>query len=174
MLKCFKRWWVEEEGVAMLEAVMLFPTMLVLMMGVYDIGNGIVLAEKTISASQIAADLVSRNRTMDSAGIEEVVSGATLAFEPFAVSSFGIDVASIRFDENKDPEVLWRETRNMGANNAAVASTSGLGEEGDGMIIVTVKFTYTPMFAKYFTTPLNFEEVAFSRGRRSPTVTWGG
>lgn len=167
-------WIAGEDGVAVMEAAMLLPVMMVLLMGVYDLGNGITLSARTVSSSQIAADLVSRNRAVDSVEVEDIIQGAKLAFEPYAPTGFGIDVASIRFDVDGNPEILWRETRDMLPNDQAVASVAGLAEEGEGMIIVTVRYSYQPMFSKFFTGPLDFSEVAFARGRRSPTVTWGG
>lgn len=170
--KIIQSWLKNEEGVAVMEAAMLFPVILVLLMGVYDLGNGIALAEKSITSSQIAADLVSRNRTMNAADLDDLIEGAKLAFEPYDTHDFGIDVVSVAFDQNKDPVILWRETRDMLPNNVAVASVAGLAPEGEGMIIVTVKYAYTPMFSKFFTDDIGFSEVAFARGRRSPTVVW--
>lgn len=167
-----RNWLSNEDGVAVMEAAMLFPVILVLLMGVYDIGNGIALAQKSITSSQIAADLVSRNRTMDATNLDDLIEGAKLAFEPYDTHDFGIDVVSIAFDQSKNPVVLWRETRDMLPNNVAVASVAGLAPEGEGMIIVTVNYAYTPMFSKFFTEDIDFSEVAFARGRRSPTVVW--
>lgn len=167
-----RNWLSNEDGVAVMEAAMLFPVILVLLMGVYDLGSGIALAQKSITSSQIAADLVSRNRTMDATNLDDLIEGAKLAFEPYDTHSFGIDVVSIAFDQNKNPVVLWRETRDMLPNNVAVASVAGLAPEGEGMIIVTVNYAYTPMFSKFFTDDIDFSEVAFARGRRSPTVVW--
>lgn len=168
----FKRWIGEDDGVAVMEAAMLFPVILVLLMGAYDIGNGIGLAQKSITSAQIAADLVSRNRTMNTQNLEDLIDGAKLAFEPYTTDQFGIDIVSIAFDQKKNPVILWRETRDMLPNNTAVASVAGLAPEGEGMIIVTVKYAYTPMFSKFFTDDIDFSEVAFARGRRSPTVVW--
>jgi len=167
-----EEWTENEDGVAVMEAALLFPPMLVLMMGVFDLGNGIVLSQKTITASQIAADLVSRNRTIDASGLEDIISGSKLAFEPYGLSSYGVDIVSVEFDADQNPDILWRETRDMSPNDVSVASVAGLGEQGDGMIIVTVKYSYVPKFSHFFTGTLDFTEVAFTRGRRSPTVTW--
>ncbi len=167
-----RKWVVEEDGVALMEAVMLFPPMVTLLMGVFDLGNGIVLSQKTITSSQVAADLVSRNRTMDTANLTDIIEGAKLPFEPFALVDFGIDVVSIEFDANQDPDILWRHTENMTPNDVAVNSVKGMAAEGEGIIIVTVRYTYVPQFAKFFTGDLEFSETAFTRGRRSATVTW--
>jgi Flp pilus assembly protein TadG len=167
-----RKWIVEEDGLALMEAAMLFPPMITLLMGVYDLGNGIVVSQKTITSSQIAADLVSRNRTMNTTNLNDIIEGAKLAFEPYHMVNFGIDVVSIEFDAEKHPDILWRRTENMPPNDTAVNSVDGFAEQGEGMIIVTVQYTYIPRFAKFFTGNMDFSEVAFTRGRRSSTVTW--
>ena len=167
-----RRWLVDEDGLAMMEAVMLFPPMMTLLLGVFDLGNGIILSQKTIAASQVAADLVSRNRTMDSANLTDIIEGAKLAFEPYELLDFGIDVVSIEFDADQSPQILWRHTENMPPNDSAVQSVNGFSDEGEGIIIVTVQYSYAPQFSKIFTGNMNFSEVAFTRGRRSSTVTW--
>ncbi len=169
-----KSWYYNQEGVAALEAAMLFPPMLSLLFGTFDLGNGIVLSQKTITASQVAADLVSRNRTVDSASIEDIIHGAQLAYEPYSLNGFGIDIVSVTFDAYKNPVVLWRRTESMPPNTEAVSSVAGLADEGEGMIIVSVQYTYTPEFSKYFMGDIDFKEVAYSRGRRSATVEWEG
>lgn len=167
-----RKWGDDEGGVAIVEAVMLFPPMLTLLLGVYDLGNGIILSQKTITASQVAADLVSRNKTMNNANLADIIEGSKLAFEPYGATDYGVDIVSIQFDSNKNPVVLWRRTENMLPNVEAVNSVKGLSSNGDGMVIVTVAYKYVPQFAQVFTGDLEFSEVAFSRGRRSATVTW--
>lgn len=167
------RQWIEnEEATAVLEAAMLFPPMLTMLMGVFDLGNGIMLGQKTIASSQTAADLTARDRTVDAGEIEQIISAAQLAYEPFGLNGFGIDIASVRFDENQVPEVLWRVTRDMQPNNSAVDSVEGLAPEGEGMVIATIRYSYRPLFSSLFMDDFNFQEVAFARGRRSPTVVW--
>jgi Flp pilus assembly protein TadG len=167
-----KAWIDDEDGVAMIEAVMLFPPMITLLLGVYDLGNGIMLSQKTITASQVAADLISRNKTMNDANLSDIIDGSKLAFEPYGTTDYGVDIVSVQFDSNKNPVVLWRRTENMLPNTEAVNSVKGLSSSGEGMIIVTVVYKYVPQFAHFFTGEMDFSEVAFSRGRRSATVTW--
>lgn len=167
-----RQWVVEEKGVAMVEAAMLFPPMLSLLLGTFDLGNGIVLAQKTITASQVAADLISRNKTMNEANLADIIEGSKLAFEPYGTASYGYDIVSIQFDANKDPQILWRETENMAPNIEAVNSVKGMAGSGEGVVIVTVAYKYVPQFARFFTGEFAFSETAFTRGRRSATVTW--
>ncbi|MES2729102.1 MAG: TadE/TadG family type IV pilus assembly protein [Pseudomonadota bacterium] len=163
-----------KDGTALIEAALLIPVMLTLLMGIYDIGNGIMLNQRTITASQVAADLISRDFTVTSGQVNEVIAAARLSFQPYASGTMGIDIASVEFDDQERPVVLWRETRNMAPNQAAVSSVQGLGEEGDGLIIVTIRYTYVPHFGQMFMNAFNMQEVAFTRGRRSPTVEYAG
>lgn len=165
-----KRWMREEGGVAAVEAALLFPVMLTLLLGMIDIGNAILSNQKTITASQVAADLIARKETVSTSDINEAVEAARLAIEPFPTSTFGIDIVSLRFDDNGAPQVVWRETRNMTANDNAVASTALIGEPGEGMVIVSVVFRYDPVFAGFVFDEIPMEEVAFVRGRKSPVV----
>lgn len=167
-----RSWLAEEDGVALVEAVMLFPPMLTLLLGVFDLGNGIMLSQKTITASQVAADLISRNKTMNDTNLSDIIAGSKLAFEPYGSYYYGVDIVSVQFDASKNPQILWRHTENMSPNDNAINSVKGLSTSGDGMVIVTVVYKYIPQFAHFFTGEMEFSEVAFSRGRRSATITW--
>lgn len=172
MMNILRCYWRREDGTAAMEAVMLFPPLLLLLMGVYDLGNGIILSQKTITATQIAADLVARDSTINASRLDDSIQAARLAYEPYSLNEFGIDVVSVEFDQDRNPQILWRETRDMPPNNEAITNVNGIGDEGEGMVIVTVQYTYTPLFAHYFTSDLDMQEVAYARGRRSPTVEW--
>ncbi len=169
-----KNWLRLEDGVAAIEGAMLFPPMVALLLGVYDIGTGIILNERTVTASQICADLITRDKTVNMGDVNEAIMGARLAYEPYGLNGFGIDVVSVTFDAQRRPQVLWRETRGMNANNNALDNVSGIGAPGEGMVIVTVQYTYEPLFGRYFTEPFKMIEIAYARGRRSPTVKWEG
>lgn len=165
-----KRWVREEGGVAAVEAALLFPVMLTLFLGMVDIGNAILSNQKTITASQVAADLIARKETVSTTDINEAIEAARLAIEPFPTSTFGIDIVSLRFDDTGAPQVVWRVTQNMSPNDNAVDSTALIGEPGEGMVIVSVVFRYDPIFAGFVINEIPMEEVAFVRGRKSPVV----
>lgn len=165
------RWFKEERGTALTESVILFPVMISLLMGCYDLGNGISVNQKTIGASQIIADLTARNRSVDMTLMNDIVVAGELALEPYGTAPFGYDIVSVEFDEDGEPTVLWRITQNMDENDDAVESTQGLGVQGEGVIVVTTSYTYRPYFANFVVDEINMNEVAFLRGRRSSTVT---
>jgi Flp pilus assembly protein TadG len=167
----FKSYLNNESGVSALEAAILFPVLFSMLMAIYDLGQGIVINQKTVSASQVIADLISRNEVVDIDLIDDIVIGGRLALEPYNTAPFGYDIASIEFDEDGDPIILWRVTNNMDENDNAVDSTIGLGEEGEGVIAVSVVYAYEPFFTDFIIDSFDMMEVAFLRGRKSTTVT---
>ncbi len=165
------RYAAEERAVAAIETAILMPLLISLLLGCYDLGQGIILNQKTIGASQIIGDLVARDRTVTLPILQDMIRAGELAYEPYDTSSFGYDIVSVEFDDDGDPTVLWRVTHNMQPNNAAVASTEGLGDAGDGIVVVTTEYGYVPYFSHFVVDAINMREVAFLHGRRSSTVT---
>lgn len=166
----FVRWNCEEKAVAAVESAILFPVMITLLMGVYDIGNGIVINQKAISASQVMADLIARNQVVDSDAISDIAVAGRMAMEPFATGTMGYDMISVEFNEDEEPEVLWRVTNNMVGNDHALDSTEAIAEVGNGIVVVTVSYQYTPFFSHFIVDDISMQEVAYLRGRRSATV----
>jgi Flp pilus assembly protein TadG len=164
------RWAQEEKAVAAIETVILFPVLLSLLMGCYDIGRGINVNQKTIAAAQIIGDLVARDRSVTFSSLQDIVEAGRLAFDPYASDSFGYDIVSVQFDEDGEPQVIWRVTQNAQQNDAAVESSTALGGPGDGVVIVTAVYNYEPYFMNFAVDDISMEEVAFLRGRRSSVV----
>ena len=170
MITQFKRYWHDISGVAATEAGLIFPILLVLLLGTFDMGNGILTAQKTIRASQVTADLIARSRTISTDELDEAILAGQLALQPFNTASYGVDVASIRFDEDENAEIVWRETRNMSANDSVLTDAASLSGEDSGVIAVSTQYTFTPIFSGFVVGEMLFQEVAYARGRRSAVV----
>lgn len=167
----FLRWVRETSATAMMETVILFPVLLTILMGCFDIGRGIVLNQKVIGASQVMADLVARYRNVDMDLMDDIVAAGRMALEPSSTVPFGYDIVSVVLNSHGNPEILWRITQNTNPNDTAVDSVRALGSAGDGVIIVTTTYQYTPNFSNFLVDTIDMREVAFLRGRRSATVT---
>lgn len=165
------RYFCDEGGMSFVETAVLFPVLLSMMMAVYDLGQGVIINQKTVAASQVIADLVTRNEALDLAAVQDIVNAGELALAPYPTTSFGYDIASVEFDEDGDPIVLWRVTENMDQGDSAIDSTIGLGEEGEGTVVVSVVYSYVPYFSNFIVNSIDMVELAFLRGRKSATVT---
>jgi Flp pilus assembly protein TadG len=168
----FLNQWIDDrDGVAAVEAALIFPILLTLMLGTFDIGNGILANQKTIRASQIVADLITRQRTVSEADIDEAVDGGRLAFETISSDTYGVDIVSIRFDEDGDPEIAWRETRGMSPKADVLEAVESLSEPNGGVVVVSVEYLFEPVFAGFVVDAIPMQEIAFARGRKSAVVS---
>lgn len=164
----------DTSGLAATEFALVLPVMLALLLGVVDIGTALLLDKKTMSASQIAADLLTRRPTATSADISDAYAAARMAIQPYNTNDFGIDIASIQFQgSNNNPVVLWRETYNMPPNANATSLVNGLGVQGEGVLVVTARYAYDPMFTHGVLTGKNLQEVAVTRPRRGSFIARG-
>lgn len=167
----FSRWLQEEHALAGTEAAMIFPVLLILFLGLFDVGNGILANQKTIRASQIVADLVARKNVVTSSDVNEAVKAGELAFEPMPKDTYGVDIISIRFDDDTgDPEIVWRDTRNMTPIPDVFDRVESLSLPGEGVVVVAVSYSFEPVFAGFVVNTFDMLEVGFSRGRSSPVV----
>jgi Flp pilus assembly protein TadG len=166
-----KLWLGDENASTVMEVAVLMPVLMTLLFGTFDMGNGILTNQKVVSAAAIAADLLTREESVATADINDAMEAGRLAIEPFDTTSVGYDIVSVEFDENDDPQILWRETVNMDAITNLEDRAAGLGVDGEGVIIVWTHYSFQPLFAGFVVDNYDMEEIAFARGRRSPTVT---
>lgn len=166
MLTSFKKWWCDDRAVIAIEAGILMPVMLVLMMGVVDTGMAVLINQKVINASQTVADLLGRNVQIATVDINDSVEAGRLALMPYNATSFGADIAGIQFNGGPTmPTIIWRDTVNMDPNLAILDGAQGLGKDQEGVLGVTVQYKYTPLFTGTFTGTKILQEVSYVRGR---------
>jgi Flp pilus assembly protein TadG len=168
--KLLRRWAISEDGVAAVEAAMIFPILLVMLLGVFDMGNAILANQKAIRSSQVVADLVTRARSVNSTDIDEAVEAGRLAFEPLDSSSYGVDIISMRFDASATPQIVWRETQGMSPVANPQAHVGSLAEPGGGVVMVAVEYQFIPVFVSVLSDRMHMQEIAFARGRKSAVV----
>ena len=169
--KILSRWKAGRDGVAAIEAAMIFPLMLAIFLSVFDAGNALLANQKAVRASQVVADLITRKNIVSTDDVDEAVRAGRLAMEPLDSSSFGVDIVSIRFDGDANTSIVWRETVNMSSVPDAITAVSALADEDEGVVMVSVEYVYTPLFASFISGSFTMREVAFSRGRRTPVIT---
>lgn len=174
MIKHFlKRWKNEEDGVAAMEAAFVFPMLCLILLGTYDLGNALLVSQKVIRASQVTGDLVTRERNLSDAELDEAIMGGELALAPNSIASYCVDIASVQFDDNSIPTVLWRSSSNSSCvNNDVLSAVVPLAEDNGGVVVTTVRYTFQPLFFG-FVGDMTMEEVAFTKGRKSAVVYRG-
>lgn len=174
--KLAKKWLKSEKAFVAVEASFIFPILFTMLVGINDLGNGILASQKTIRSSQVLADLVTRDRTISMTDVEEAIMAAELALQPLPTGAelFGVDVVSVEFDMNSQPQIVWRETRNMTPVPDILDDLESLAEPNTGIIIAVSRYVYTPWAVGFVIDEIIMQEKAFARGRKSSVVDLEG
>ncbi len=167
-----RQWAADESAVAAAEFAIVFPVLFTMMVGVWDVGNAIVVNQKTIAASHVVIDLICREDNVSDDELDQAFMAGALAMNPYDAASLVIDVASVQFtDDDGTPELVWQEASDGSAGDAdLVDRTEGLGVTGDGALVVQVTYEYEPLFAGTIIGNISMKERVFSRGRQVAVV----
>lgn len=170
MLRSFVKWVKDDCATAAVEAGFLFPLLMLVLCGTIDTGLGLVTNQKVTNATQTVSDLLTREVQATPAEINDAIIAGRMAMMPYETDSYGVDIASIKFiGTTKVPTLQWRRTVNMAANTEILARTEGLGAQNEGVLAVTVRYVFTPIFTSYFSGPIVMKIESFARGRKVAT-----
>lgn len=165
--KTLRQLWRQDEAVAAIEAGFIFPILMMVLCGMIDIGAALMANLKVTNACQIVADLLARDRFTNDAQISDAVVAGRLAINPLNTASYGVDIVGIQYvGTTLTPTERWRETVNMEENEDVLDRSAGLGLQNEGVVAVTVNYTFRPFFAGYIMNDVQMREEAFVRGRK--------
>lgn len=169
LLRLFRRLARDRRGNTLVEFVMLAPIMTTMMIGTTEVANFILASGKLVAASETMADLVSQASTVANSDIDDVFAAGKLVMQPLAPTSFGLAVASVRFDATTGAaSVDWQNTRGGAAALSTSTLTSlvtGLGGAGESVIVVRATYTYVPRLSMVLHGTFAFQETSTARPR---------
>ncbi len=118
----------------------------------------------------MAADLIARTSTVDTAMINDAIDASELALDPFDTAAYGVDVVSVSFDDDANAVIEWRETRNMIPLADVLTRVEDLAQAGEGVLVVAVEYEFEPVFAGFVINDITMQEIAFARGRQGAVI----
>ncbi len=166
----FKKWKNQTDGVAAIEAALIFPTLVVMMVSLVDLGNGLMSNQKLINAAQTTADLITRLPNPSLVDRQNAILAGQVSMNPYSLDTYEYAIASYEFDDSGNPDVVWEETSGTSLPDSMSNGLSELGSPGEGVVVVRVTYTYEPFFTGFIIGPINMEEISYLRGRQSAVV----
>ncbi len=161
-----KRFIKNRRGTAAVEFAMILPLMVTMLAGVVEVSNLISAQRKALAAAYTAADLIAQERSVGATEVSEILQASRLVIDPFPDTAISIGVASVRYDAGSGtPSVDWTSSYNSGTVLNPTTLAAGLGQAGDSVVIVSVVFTYNPIFSVILPSTFTFQEIATTRPR---------
>jgi Flp pilus assembly protein TadG len=173
MLGRLRKWMLDDDATAAIEAGLLFPVLVLVLCGMVDAGMAITLNQRATDATQMISDLLTRNPTVSDADINDAIEAGKMAIMPYDTASYGVDIMGIQYIGTElTPTVQWHPTPyNMDENAEMPDHAAGLGNQDEGVVGVTVQYIFKPYFSYYFVGQITMKEESYARGRKGKFVT---
>jgi len=164
----------DERGIAAVEFALIFPVMVILLLGSVETSNILEAKRKETAVASTVADLVGQEKSIDNSDMTNIFTGASMILAPFASANLEIVVTSVINDAGGNPVVDWSDGYNATARTAGASLPAEFPDElvvsGSSVIMAEVTYTYTSPYGWNITGPVSLHDVYYSRPRRSNTV----
>ncbi|NQV22544.1 MAG: pilus assembly protein [Rhodospirillales bacterium] len=169
----FKRIQADRRGVAATELALTMPVLLILIYGVMELGNALLLDRKVTSAAQSAADLVAQSKEIATADINDVFEAMDRIIAPFASGSATYVVSSVTMNPAGQVVIDWSDARGGAAPVPGDAKNIPLGlvTEGDSVIVAEAAYDFQPVFGTTLISGFTISDVAYLKPRQVPIIT---
>ncbi len=121
-----KIWWRDQRALAATEFALIFPILFMMLLGTVELGNGIMANQKTIMASQVVSDLITRSEAVTAAQLSEAKAAGRLALDPFD-ADLVVDVPAARGDMDDPRPFAGNDVGTPFGVPAAIDDAMGLG-----------------------------------------------
>jgi len=172
MMHLLRNFWRQRGGTVAVEFAIALPVLLVMLLGVFEVSQALIVYMKVIDVADTVSDLIAQQKQVASSDIDNYYIAGQLVMTPSIGSGLGLAVASVTFDPNTgNPSVAWQVTRGSAAamTDAATAAT-GLGSDGDSVIVANATYTYTPISRYLLQQGITMSSRVFSRPRQVFTI----
>jgi Flp pilus assembly protein TadG len=172
-LSRLKRFRAAESGVAAVEFAAVLPVMLIMYLGMVEVGQGISTDRKVTLLARTLADLTSQAASnFNNTEMTNIFDAATTVMAPYSAASAKMVVSSVSIDAAKKATVDWSCQKNgtKRTKGSAVTLPTGLDVANTSLIMAEVHLPYTPMMGYVITGTIDLDETTYMRPRLVATV----
>ncbi|MGI9482583.1 MAG: TadE/TadG family type IV pilus assembly protein [Hyphomicrobiales bacterium] len=168
MFKLVAKFVKRKEGTASVEFAFTAPVMVLLFIGMVELGDAMIAKRKVTSMTSTVADLVARVKSISDNDISNVFSAAIAIVAPFPENSIQMRITSISIALNGSKTIAWSDGYNMSPlqQGGSAELPAGVGVNGGSVIKVETNYAYTSFFARFLPSSFTFTEEFFAQPRK--------
>lgn len=172
----------DRRGVAAVELAVMLPFIAILLLGMWEVGRGIILQTRIGASAAQLGNLVTRQPTLTRAGLQDIIAAAPHLNGSSDLGAGGVMVVSaVTADDEGRGRVVWQE---YGAGRLEIGSRIGTPGQfadlpdhmtmsaGETLIVVEVFFNDAAAVNMLFG-PRSIYRAAFQRGRAGDLASLG-
>ncbi|NEH57985.1 pilus assembly protein [Rhizobium leguminosarum] len=97
----------DRKGAGAIEFAILFPVLVMLYIGAFEITVGLSVSKRVTRAAGTVADLVTQQQSVTKSALAQMPSVATAIFVPYNSTSLTLKITGITIDAGANAKVLW-------------------------------------------------------------------
>lgn len=141
----------KKDGIVSIESAILFPFMILLLLGMIDLTHAVSIKRKLAVAASAVVDLTTQeSASLDKSDLNDFILAADAILKPIAASGINVQVTNFRRDGTNVVE-RWSHSRggcsgtppNLG--NAELANLTGEDGDENDIVVATVCLTFQPL-----------------------------
>jgi Flp pilus assembly protein TadG len=165
----------DTRGMSAVEFALIVPVLILLYVGVAEMGNALTIYRRTSTVAATAADLTAQVKTIKGSDIKDIFAASTGILDPYPTTPLRIVLSSVVADNNNNGKVAW-SCANKGSGravNSAYTVPPGLTEAGTSVIVAEITYSFTPLLnltSIFSPGAFDMKRTFYARPRRSATV----
>lgn len=172
----------DREGVGAIEFAIIFPVLIMLYLGAFEITLGLNISKRTTRAAGSIADIITQQQSVTKSSLTDIAKAAPAIFAPYESSGLSLKVTAIQIDGSANPTVLWSWAPSGTApyaKNSAVSDVPTEMKKANSFLIRTELSTpytllvFAPSFLPAETRTITISRSYFYRQRQNDNIPCG-
>lgn len=172
----------ERTGAGAIEFAILFPVLVMLYIGAFEITIGLSVSKRVTRAAGTIADIVTQQQSVTKSALAQMPSVATAMFVPYNTTSLKLKITGITIDAGANAKVLWSWAQDGTvpyAKNTTVADVPSDMKTANSFLVRTelsipyTMFLFAPNFMPDGVRTITISRSYFYRQRQGDSIPCG-
>ncbi|OWO97077.1 hypothetical protein B5E41_01965 [Rhizobium esperanzae] len=172
----------ERKGAGAIEFAILFPVLVMLYIGAFEITIGLSVSKRATRAAGSIADLVTQQQSVTKSALAQMPSVATAMFVPYNSTSLTLKITGISIDAGANAKVLWswaQDGTTPYGKNATVSDVPADMKTANSFLVRTelsipyTMFLFAPNFMPDGMRTITISRSYFYRQRQGDSILCG-
>lgn len=174
-----RRFRKDVRGIAAVEFGFIAPILIVMLLGTVELTRAISIDRRFSLVTSTVADLVTREEALTATDVNAIYNVAAQIMRPYEVTPLKISIVPVKRHNGSD--IVYPMTANRPAYNggtvparcAAYTLSNGMLAANESLIVIEGAYRFTPLFAGFLMSGVDWAQKAYARPRKSGFVDFG-
>ncbi|UWM75513.1 pilus assembly protein [Rhizobium sp. WSM4643] len=172
----------DRKGAGAIEFAILFPVLIMLYIGAFEITIGLSVSKRVTRAAGTVADLITQQQSVTKSALAQMPSVATAIFVPYNSTALTLKITGITIDASANAKVLWSWAKDGTvpyAKNATVSNVPSDMKTANSFLVRTelsipyTMFLFAPNFMPDGMRTITISRSYFYRQRQGDSIPCG-